>query len=244
MFRAVDDRVLASNAAGRRAFARVVRRLGRGAGLFAFGLADTHGHVGLACTDARVGRFAHDARIALGAALGTRLAAAVQTPIRDVWHAENVLAYIHRQDARHGAGLDPLREATSLPDLCGLRPDGVWLADRARELLPRLTRADLLAQWGAPALEEAHDLATLAESGAAAVAAPELRGRSDGVVAARRACVHAGEAPTAALAAALGVSRRAVRALRHESPDPRLVRAVRLQMGLRKVVEGGNRLLG
>ena len=245
VFRAVDDRVLAPDAARRRAYASVLARVGRPAGLFGFGLADSHGHVCLACSEAAAGRFAHDARLALKAALDLPILRAHVTPIRDAWHASNLLRYVHRQDAHHGAGLDPLREGTSLPDIFGLRPYESWLADRVRQVVPRVTRAALLGHWGLLELTEGVDLATLAESGAAAVGVGALRGRDARVVAARGACVHAAmSASTTTLANALEVTTRTVRTLRATPPDPRLVRAVRLQMGLRALIDVGNPLLG
>ncbi|MES2638366.1 MAG: hypothetical protein V4850_02760 [Myxococcota bacterium] len=236
VFRAEADRILAPDVASRRVFARVVARIGRPHGLFGFGLADTHGHCALACDLARVNRFVHDARLALSHHLRLPMVAPAVHPIRDTWHAESVLAYVHRQDEHHGVGTDPLREGTSLPDLCGLRPSGLWLADTVRALLPRVRRADLLAQWGLVALDEAEHLELLAEAGAAAIGAPALSGRADDTVAARRACVHATDAGPNALAEALGIAARTVRHLRGQAPDPRLVRAVRLQMGLRAAI--------
>lgn len=241
VFRAADDRILAPTVASRRMFAVVIARIGRPHGLFGFGLADTHGHGALACDEAALNRFVHDARLSLGHHLGLRMLAPAVHPIRGTWHAESVLAYVHRQDEHHGVHRDPLREGTSLHDLCGLRPSGLWLADRVRALLPRVHRADLLSQWGLPALVEAVDLDQLADAGAAAIGVAALAGRTDAVVDARRACVHATDAASGRVAAALGVTARAVRHLRTQARDPAFVRAVRLQMGLRANVapEGG-----
>ena len=164
---------------------------------------------------------------------------------RDTWHAEKVLAYVHRQDQHHGVGLDPLREGTTLPALFGLRVDGRWLAERVRALLPRVNRRDLLEQWGIQRLDEAEALHHLSEAAAAAVGLPSLTGRQTIVVAARRAAVHACRGPaTEAVAAALGLTSRAVRKLRAQPPNSELVRAIRLQMGLRAVAPAPRTLLG
>ena len=237
VLRAVDDRILATTVAARRAFADVVRRIGRRRGLYGFGLADTHGHATLICDAPALGRFVHDVRLSLASALELPIAEADVHNIRDTWHAESLLRYVHRQDVEHGVNLDPLREGTSLPDLLGLRPSGLWMADRVRVVVPRVRRENLLEHWGLSALEDHFDLDTLADSGAAAIGRADLRGNAAEAVAARIACVHSGSATTAELADALSITTRSVRALRLLEPDPKLVRAVRLQMGLRAAIE-------
>jgi hypothetical protein len=237
VLRAVDDRILAPTVAARRAFAGVVRRIGRPRGLYGFGLADTHGHAVLICDAPALGRFVHDVRLSLTSTLELPIAEADVRKIRDTWHAESLVRYVHRQDVEHGANLDPLREGTSLPDLLGLRPSGLWMADRLRVVAPRVGRVHLLEHWGISKLEEAFDLDALADSGAAAIGRGDLRGNTPDAVAARIACVHAGTATTAELADALSITTRSVRELRLLAPDPKLVRAVRLQMGLRAAIE-------
>jgi hypothetical protein len=240
VLRAVDDRVLALDSEHRRAFAVTMRRIGREHGLFGFGLADTHGHA-ILVGDTEPVRFVHDIRPALARVLGFPLAPAAVRIIRDVWHAENLLAYVHRQDEHHEVHADPRREGTSLQDLCGLRPAGVWLAARVRKHLPRVTQEDLLRQWAIPTLDEALALEHLADAGAAAIGVARLTGREAEVVKARRACVHAAvDIPTVRLAEALAIAPRTVRELRAEPADPLYVRAVRLQMGLRQVVKVAN----
>jgi hypothetical protein len=235
VFRAADERVLARSAGERRAFAGVMLRVGKPHGLFAVGVADTHGHAVL--TTNTPGRFVHDARLALAAALEVELAPARLSVVRDSWHAENLIAYVHGQDQKHGADLDPFREGTSLHPLLGLRPDGVWIAERVRGTVPRVRREDLLAQLGVAELGEARDLPRLADAAAAAVGVASLVGRQTEVVRGRLAAVHAmPDAATIDLARALGVTTRAIRQCRQEAPDPTLVRAVRLQLGLRAAV--------
>ncbi len=207
-------------------------RVGRPHGLFGFGVADTHGHAVL--TTASPGRFVHDAKLAIACALEADLAAPSVSAIRDTWHAENVIGYVHRQDKKHQSDLDPLREGTSLHALLGLHPDGVWIAERVRKLAPRLQRRDLLDQLGVDSLDEAVHLDTLADAAAGAACVATLEGRCAEVVRARLAAVHAAlEHPAPAVAKALGVTDRAVRKLRLQAPEPAMVRAVRLQMGLR-----------
>ncbi len=238
VFRAEDDRILAPDVGRRRAWSRALLEHGGPHGLFGFGLGDTHGHAVLACERPAVSRFIHDLRSSLRSRLGVRLVDPSVRSIDDTWHAENALGYVHRQDVHHGVGADPFREGTSLPDLLGLRPRGLWLAERVRALLPRVKRTDLLAHWGIEGLEPAFCLRQLADAGAAAIAVSRLGGRGADVVQARRACVAAAprDLSAADLAAALGVATRTVRHCRGEPADPTLVRAVRLQMGLRALV--------
>lgn len=241
VFRAVDDLVLAPSAEKRREFASVMLRVGRPHGLFAFGVADTHGHAALAL--AAAGRFVHDAKLALARALELELVTPTISVIRDTWHAEKVIAYVHRQDEKHGSNLDPLREGTSLHPLLGLVPDGAWIADRVRKLAPRVQRADLLAQLGVLRLDEALSLPVLADAAAATVGVATLDGNGADVVRARLAAVHgAAEIPAREVAAALGVTDRTVRKLREREPEAALVRAVRLQVGLRLALAGKERL--
>ncbi|MBM4369361.1 MAG: hypothetical protein FJ102_24320 [Deltaproteobacteria bacterium] len=234
VFRAVDDRVLAPDDATRRALAGCLLRVGRTRGLFGLGAADTHAHALLAGNAATAGRFVHDARLSLPVVLGIPMAAASVKPLRDVWHAESALGYVHRQDTHHGVVADPYREATTLPDLLGLRLGHLWTAQRVREVVPRVSRASLLAHWGLDALVEGFDLDLLAEAGAAAAGVATLVGKSPRVVEVRRACIFAaaGESPSR-VAEALGIATRTLRELRESPAAPLALRAVRLQMGLR-----------
>lgn len=70
-------------------------------------------------------------------------------PVRDPQHLYNTIRYIFRQEQHHGIVIDPLHDASSLPELLGLRslPAEVGWGDvvvRVRRLLPRLRTADLL----------------------------------------------------------------------------------------------------
>lgn len=234
VFRATEDQVLAPTPGDRMNVVGTLLRVGRDKGIFGVGVADGHAHAALVCTPVQLGRFVHDARLALSAALELPMAAPSTRPIRDVWHAENVLGYVHRQDTHHGVGRDTYRDGTTLPDLLGLRVGNGWISERVRTLLPRVTRADLLAHWGLESLEEGFDLGRLAEAGAAAAGVASFRTRSKQVVAARRACVAVAAGHDAdVVARALGLSPRTVRRLRADEPPAAMVRAVRLQLGLR-----------
>ncbi len=65
IFRTPEGRVLTPTVASRRKIARVIQTVGRGRGLFGFGVADTHGHAGLIATLQQIGAFIHDLRLSL-----------------------------------------------------------------------------------------------------------------------------------------------------------------------------------
>ncbi len=121
VLRAKGGRVLAPTDGARRGLVGALLCVGRDKGIFGVGTADTHAHALLAGDKAQVGRFVHDAKLALSATLELDMGECRVTEVRDIWHAEQVLAYVHRQDAHHGVASDPCREATTLPDLLGLR---------------------------------------------------------------------------------------------------------------------------
>jgi len=240
-----DDRVLVRDTGQRRIYAETVLRIGRDAGLFCFGLPDTHSHVGLECERSTAGRFAQ--RLAIGLRQNLGLVAPFSPvrlrEIRDQAHLGNAFAYILSQGSHHGVDADPWLEATAVPDLLGLRVIGAYLPGRVRALLPRLRRADLLAKLGIEDLDVGHALDDLADAAAATVAAPRLVGRSSAIVDARRAAISfaRGEgAATAHIAQLLAISARAVRWLERGPARREHVRAVGLQLGLRARLEKAN----
>ncbi len=217
VFRAENQRVLATTPNRQRAFASAMCQIGERHGLYSFGLGDTHAHGAFTTLPNESGRLIHDARLALGAALEVRIAAPSLFPIEEGRHAQRLISYVHSQDVHHGAGLDPWREGTSLPDLLGLRIAAPWLVERVRAIAPRLRRRDLWREWGCEELESVA-LPLLAESAAAAGFA------------------------TSEVAEALGLTLRAVQRLRLRPAAPELVRAIRLQRGLRSQAVGESML--
>ncbi len=234
-FRSRCESVLAPTVGARRAFAAVMKRAGKDRGLYGFGLSGRHGHGVLHGADAPVSTFLRAASASLARVLGLEIEGRVLKQIHNGWHAEDLVAYMHGQDLHHGTGVDPLREATSLPDLFGLRPDGLWLAERLREVAPSITRSQLLRQWGLDDLGEREGLEHLADAAAAAIGSSDLAGRTAPVVAVRAAAVAAAGsgASNEQLAAELGVAERTVLRLRTTGTEPALVRAVRRQLDLR-----------
>lgn len=241
VLRLEDDRPIAPTIPARRVAARLLLEMGAAAGLFAFDVVDTHLHAGLAASREEVGRFCQRAEVALRARLDLDVpfAAPRVRPFEDAWHRQRTLRYILGQALHHGVAGDPFREGSILPDLVGLRRAGPSPVPLVLELFPRVRRADLLTAAGLPPFDELLAPAHLADAAAAAVAValPTLATKAPAAVAARAAAVHAArDLGVPSLAAALGISERTIRDLAARPTDPGLVRAVRLQMGLRSVV--------
>lgn len=236
IFRAEDEQVLAPTPAKRRLLAEILLDAGRERGLFAFGVADTHGHADLLGGMDIVGQFIHDLRVSVGWTLGVKLRKPEVWKIRDVWHAGNLIDYAHRQTEHHGVDIDPFRECTSLPDLMGLRVTAPWLAERVASHVPRYEGPIRPLSWGEDPFERVIRLAVVADAAAAAFNLPDLRGRSERVVEARKAAVHATASfEVKQVASALGVSKRTIYGLRSREADLAAVQCVLRQAALRSV---------
>lgn len=242
MLRLVDDRPIVTSVAELRALARVVLEQGERRGLLAFGAADNHVHAELAADRATSGAFAHYVATSLRwrLALGVSFEPARIRPLVDQRHAYNTFLYVQRQDTRHDLGRDPWREATSLPDLLGMRVRPTSIVRRVRAQLPRVRRDALLALLPSEvgeglATEGPVPMAVLADAACAAFALPDLQRRRVEVTAAQRAAVHAAgaSAPSRDLADHLGVDVRSVQRFRTEPVDESAVRAVTLQASMR-----------
>jgi hypothetical protein len=216
-----DDRVIALTAGTRRIAARVLLEHGHRHRLLAFRVADTHAHVLLACDRREAGAFALYAESALRQRLQLPVGfePARVRPIGSQRHLTSAFRYVLRQEARHGIHLDAAHDASSLPDLLGLRVLPASPLGLVQAMLPRLRREELLAWLEPGTLDVAQpSMELLADAAAAALGLPDLDGRSDEHVAARCAAVRvAGSAPTAIVAALLGISARGVQALRKRS---------------------------
>jgi hypothetical protein len=158
-------------------------------------------------------------------------------PVRDQRHLRNTFRYVLRQEERHGIALDPLHEASNLPDLLRLRVIGAESQGWVRALLPRVDDALLRSMFGDPELDReptAQEVeGLLAAAAAAAVGLASCDGRTPWAVHARRAAVHAGELSVGRSARALGIGASTARRLKRETPREDLVAAIRLQMRLR-----------
>jgi hypothetical protein len=234
-----DDRVIASDQRQRRILARAVLKQGRRSGLYAFGYPDHHLHAAARCSRREAGGLAHR----LGVSLRHRLALPVgfvqyaPKPIADNWHLYNVVEYILTQPEHHELDpeLDPRRDASSLPDLLGMRLIGSYTAENVRRWLPRLRRAAALKWMGVPALEPVDGpVDGIVEAALVAGCRNDLVGSTKEVIDLRCAAVKViGNRRTAEeISAMLEVSVRTVTWLRGRQVNEDLVRAIRLQLGL------------
>jgi len=239
MLRFTDDRIMTPSLESRCAFARTVLRIGRPFGLLFFAAAGTHSHTVLIATESEAARFAQALECALRWALQVPVPFERyrRKPVLSQAHLYNLRSYVLGNARRHGDQVDPYLEASNLPDLLGLRVIGAYTCGRARELLPKLTREQLLEHLGLSDLGEGDDVRHLADSAAASVAAPTLAGRQSLVVQARIAATHLGLALGASkgwLARHLGLSKSGLRHVVRQTPDPSLAKAIRRQLWLRE----------
>lgn len=153
-------------------------------------------------------------------------------PIRDEWHLYATCRYILRQDKRHDLRLDPLREASNLPDLLGLRVLGRYTAATVQQWLPGLQGHELLKMLRIDTLEPVvPDLHRTIDAGLVATGLCSLTARTDEHHELKRALVHLLQArfSTTQIASALHLNPRTVRRLKHAPPDRELLRAIRRQ---------------
>jgi hypothetical protein len=241
VLRLSDSRPIATTTAQRRVVARVVLQQGTRRGLLGFGLGPDHLHIEAAAPRRVVGELAKYVATALRARLQIRAAfgRAWIEPTRDQRHLRNRILYAMGQDRHHRGGLDPMFEATSLPDLLGLRVVDAEIEGRVRACVPKLLKTDILGLLPAGALDikPPFGLDLLAHAAAAAFALEDLRGRSAETVLARHAAVlAASKAPSRELSHSLGISTRAVQRMRSRPSDLRSVHAVRGQLWLRNAI--------
>ncbi len=160
-------------------------------------------------------------------------------PMETQQHFERTLHYVLRQHQRHETTHDLFREASSLPDLLGLRPLGGFLIPRVLRELPRLRRGALLGHLGVRELKSGTMSQHLHEAAAAVIAAPNLQGNSRPVAKARVAAAHWGRNRGLSarwLADHLHTDPRSVRRCLSRQPDRALVQAIGLQVGLRETL--------
>lgn len=240
-FRPRGSAILADTPEHRCLLVRVVLDKGRDADLVSFGLADNHLHLQVASA-ARpvVGRLAQRIETALTRRLGLRhgFEPAYIEPVRSRGHAYHLFDYALRQQLRHGLETDPLREITVLPDLLGLRVVGDYAIANVRRFLPRVRREQLLKRLLVPTLEPIVDASPeeCLAAGLGAACLPALRGSSSEENNLRRALLESTNVPVllAHWTSVLGCCERTIQRLRKVPPDPRQVRAIQLQVDLRR----------
>lgn len=244
VLRLEDDRVIARDAGARRALARTLARIGRERGLLAFGAADTHVHVLSLADRAAAGVLARSLERALPGELGlpVRFAPARITPVNDQHHLGAVFGYVQTNARRHGIADPEAAEASSLHDLLRLRTGALWLADRVRQALPIVGRADLLKLLGAPGLGVTGDVGPdLPDACAAAFGIGQCVGISPVAIRARAAGISevAGIWTNSTIASAFGVSVRTVERVRLQGVDPLDRQVLQRQLAWRAALRRG-----
>jgi hypothetical protein len=247
MLRCDDDRVLAPSVAARRALACAVYRTAAPFPLLCFGAADNHLHLVVLCDRQQavelVGRLKRSLRWALG--LEAPWFPARIKRLADQHHAVSTFHYVLGQRNRHGVGTDPALDASSLPELLGLRIIPTDTLGLVRERIPRLGRERLLLHLGQPDLQPASaaTIAALVQEGqgellrdaaAGALGLPDLTRRSAPATVARHALLQvlAPHCGTLRLARLTERSPSLVRSARQLPRRPQLERAVRLRIDL------------
>lgn len=237
--RLANDRVIAPTQEERRVVARALLRIAESSPILGFGLADTHAHAEILGDESMAGEISRR----MGCSLRRRLRLPVgfhlmpPRPVHDIWHLGRCFQYIHTQAAHHRVAWENWYEATSLPDLLGLRPRGAFLAKRMREHLPRTRVTDLLTWLGVTQLRAAHGTPEdVLDAALAASALPSMTGHTRETNALRRAVMvlTGGQLTRAELASLLGISVSTVGRLRSIPIDPELLHAVTLNLGLRQ----------
>ncbi len=237
--RLADSRVIAPTASERRLVARVVLEKCRGRQLLAFNVVDTHLHGEIAESRACCGELVRRIELALHPALRLDVGFGEPEiqPVKDQRHLRNAFDYILRQGDHHGLDWDPCWEASNLPDLLGARILGIYTARSVRQHLPRVRREELLAYLGISRLEESDGpLEEVVPAALAAAGLAELHPRSvEGLQLARAIVEVVGDRmPVGRLADLLEVNRSSLFRFRRRPVDHVLVRAVRLQLALRR----------
>ena len=155
------------------------------------------------------------------------------TDVRDQWHLSSTFFYVLDQRDHHAVGGDFFHEATSLPDLLGMRKLGAHTRQLVRERLPPM-RLDLLPILGVPELEPGGARRPARHLGGGgdvpARFCGSCRGSRDGARRGHRGGTG-GPGPAPCGAARWSCAERAPRPFL--AVPPSLVRAVGLQMSVR-----------
>jgi hypothetical protein len=236
--RPLDSAPLIRTVEARRTLARVVFERGRDFDLTCFSAAESHLHAHNGGSEEQTRELGRRLSISL-----TRRQPGVigfypsyVEPVRDESHLYSTCRYILRQDKRHDLRLDPLREASNLPDLLGLRVLGRYTAATVQRWLPSLHGRELLGMLKVETLSPvAPELQRTITAGLVATGLCSLTPRSDEHHQLKRALVQllTPSFPTTQIAAAMTLNPRTVRRLRESaSSDRELLRAIRRQDSL------------
>lgn len=239
VIKTIDNRVLAPTVDLRRKLARTVLRISKGKKLLAMRCADTHLHLEPMLSRVEAGELVRHIEIGLHQQLllPVRFAVPHFEPVDTQSHLIKTFRYILDQDKHHGCNVDPLHDASSLPDLLGLRVLDTDVIANVRSFLPRVNRSMLLSLLGDDLRQPITNWDQLGDAAAAACGLSRLT-RSPASIQARRAGVLvAGQRLTAPkIAAELKCSERTVHSLRSQHGEPAYMKAVEQQLHLRQRV--------
>ena len=247
--RFMEDRVFAGTRAERCALAALVFRADHHQRVLTFRAADTHLHFAFLSNQEECLQFSRCVAIALQKQFryGTPLQPPRLKAFNDIHHLASTFHYILDQERHHHIRIDPLSEASNLPDLTGLRLGGRYACDLLASHLPRVTMADLLGHLGVRDLTPPGlDPRFLLPSASAAIGRVALTRNAPACQQARAAAAHLGRnsLQTRVVAEHLCMDGRSVRRLAALHVPPALVEAVRRQVALRtRLAEGGTDVL-
>ncbi len=217
--------------------------------LVAFGIADDHLHVEVACTRVQVGKLARALRLGLGSISGCGFEPTYIEPVDSRSHALTLVSYAIQQPQKHGLPCHPaLWSGSCFSDIVGARCiEGLRL--RIRDVWPRYRAADAwraagLPRAGIPPATDARifsmGLGALRDAAAFAVCSdPGLGGRTQAVVASRATVVLIGRQAgfrSTDIARTLDIGPEAVRRLRRRQLDERVISATRQRLGIKNAI--------
>lgn len=230
---------------------RAVHALVRVAGpeLVLFSIVDEHLHLVSECSLVRRSRLITGVSLALKPIVEGSLDTAFPRPVETRSHLQWLVRYCLEQPVRHDLGAHPaLWSGSCFQDLVGARVvDG--FASRIRNALPRIHSKHLFEIVKLPEvtpvpMDKIRSIGSrsLVEAAAAAIAVePRLEGRSRDVVRARRSVAYLGHRSGISwpeLGWALGVKVQCLRRSIQVPAEPKMCRAIRLQLALVEAVGG------
>jgi hypothetical protein len=234
------NRVIAPTISNRLMLVRIVCKMARNDSLIAFSVGDTHLHLEVANNRLAAGRLVQ--RIESTARRRLDLKESFDEPyFKSIWeqqHLENTFEYDLTQNEHHGIGWDPYCETSNLLDLLGMRFVGDFTICNVRSFLPRVKRETLTGFLGVdPFVDVTVNPLLVTAAAAGVLGLPNLSGSSRPEMQARMAAAHVvgNQLSARQLARLLRTSERTLRRIRQRKPDPRLVRAIRLQMTMRQL---------
>ncbi len=250
-----DDRVIASERWQRRVVLRNALRLGRPHSLLCASLSPKALHLLAMCGRKEAGRLAHSLESSLRQQLRLPLGFRSQYPeaIQNPRHLRGCFRHILTANPRYDPGWDPFLEASTAPDLLEARLLGRHTREAVGCYLPRWKPQELYGWLGIKPLEPwqapgALALEHLCEATRRAACITVLNGRRPEQRAARRAAlaVAGGGGSQPESARRFGVSRRTIQRDLTRPADPRLERAIRLQLcwSLRTIEQARRQIAG